>query len=263
MVKNLYFSDVIKVVIIGTGNVAKHLCNAFQRANGVDVVLVAGRNSKSLQSFSHITDIQQGFTNLVDADVYLIALSDDAIATVSESIASSEKLVVHTSGSTSLNKLPSNGRRGVFYPLQTFSKERIVDFNEIPVCLEAENDKDYIMLEELAGAITEKVFRVNSEQRLQLHMSAVFVNNFVNHLFQIGYELCEEKALPFDLLKPLINETVRKIEVMNPYEAQTGPARRGDMNTMQTQLENLNNKTHQEIYKLLSESIQSTYAEKL
>ena len=118
-------------------------------------------------------------------------------------------------------------------------------------------------MEKLASSISNNVSRVNSHQRLQLHMAAVFVNNFSNHLFYIGQELCEEKGMSFEILHPLIRETVRKIVNLDPYEAQTGPARRGDTSTMQKQLENLKSKTHRDIYKLISESIHSTYAEKL
>ena len=263
MSKNLYFSDVIKVIIIGTGNVAKHLFNAMHQSKGVEVVQVAGRNEKSLSYYSDYTNTKTGFENLNDADIYVMALSDDAIENTASVIASTNRFLVHTSGSTALCKLPEIGRRGVFYPLQTFSKEREVNFNEIPVCLEAENEDDYLLLENLAKKLTNNQYRINSQQRLQLHMAAVFVNNFTNHLFQIGHELCMDNDMSFELLKPLINETVRKIDTMNPYEAQTGPARRGDLLTMQTQLDSLKNHIHQDIYKLISESIQSTYAEKL
>ena len=263
MGKNLYFSGVIKVIIIGTGNVAKHLFDAFQSADGLEVVQVAGRNSTALAYFNGFTNTQEGFENLQEADLYMMALSDDAIVQTAEIIAANNRLLAHTSGSTALSQLPSNGRRGVFYPLQTFSKERNVDFEEIPICLEAENEEDYALLEKLANTISKKAIRINSDQRLQLHLAAVFVNNFSNHLFHIGQEICEANNMSFDLLRPLINETVSKIENLDPFDAQTGPARREDLNTMQTQLDKLKNSKHKEIYKLLSESIQSTHAKKL
>ena len=263
MHKILYFSGVIEIVILGTGNVAKQLFDAFLKSEGVHVVQVAGRNSRALEYFTKYANTRVGFEDLAEADIYLIALSDDAIPDIAETLAREDRLLAHTSGSTALNKMPEIGRRGVFYPLQTFSMYTAIDFDEVPLCLEAENDKDYQMLEQLAGGISQNVSRVDSRQRLQLHMAAVFVNNFTNHLFHIGEELCEEKGLSFDLLRPLIRETVNKIENLDPFQAQTGPARRGDTTTMQRQLDNLRSKTHKDIYKLISESIHSTYAEKL
>ena len=261
--KNHYFSDVIKVVILGTGNVAKHFFDAFLKSEGVKVVQVAGRNSDALDYFNKLAATSIGFENLAKADIYLIALSDDAILKTAEALAGEDRFLVHTSGSTALNRMPEIGKRGVFYPLQTFSRDTAVQFHEIPICLEAEHEADYQLMEKLASSISDNVSRVNSHQRLQLHMAAVFVNNFSNHLFYIGQELCEEKGMSFGILHPLIRETVRKIENLDPYKAQTGPARRGDTSTMQKQLENLKSKTHRDIYKLISESIHSIYAEKL
>ena len=227
------------------------------------MVQVAGRNSHGLEYFTKHTSIRVGIEDLAEADIYLIAVSDDAIQDLAERLAGENRFLAHTSGSTALNKMPKIGKRGVFYPLQTFSKDAELDFQEIPLCLEAENENDYLLLEKLGGNISNNVLRVNSDQRLQLHMAAVFVNNFTNHLFHIGQELCEEKGLSFDLLHPLIRETMRKIENNDPLQVQTGPARRGDTTTMQKQLDNLKNKTHKDIYKLISESIHSTYAEEL
>ena len=120
--KNHYFSDVIKVVILGTGNVAKHLFDAFLKSEGVKVVQVAGRNSDALDYFNKLAVTSIGFENLAEANIYLIALSDDAILKTAEALAGEDRFLVHTSGSTALNRMPEIGKRGVFYPLQTFSQ---------------------------------------------------------------------------------------------------------------------------------------------
>src|SRR5690606_37403117 len=120
-------------------------------------------------------------------------------------------------------------RKGVFYPLQTFSKSKEVNFKEIPICLEAANHQDLEWLKKVANVISDKVFEIDSEKRKTLHVSAVFVSNFVNHLYGIGEELCKENDIPFDILKPLIAEVADKINYLSPEQAQTGPAKRGDL----------------------------------
>lgn len=249
------------LVICGTGNVARHLFDAFRTSAKVEVVQVAGRNEEALAYFRTYTDTSTDFGRLIKADVYLLAVSDSAIANVALQL--KEGLIVHCSGSTSIDRLPAAGRRGVFYPLQTFSKDLKVNFENIPLCLEAENEVDYQVLEDLAHCISGKAYRVSSGQRLGLHLAAVFVNNFTNHLFHVGHTICEQKGLSFDMLLPLIDETIHKLKYMPPFEAQTGPARRNDIHTQQVQLEQLENKVYQDIYKTISESIQTTYAEKL
>ena len=228
----------ISILIIGDGNVASHLYQAFLKA---DAVIVTKINSRNL-------------TDIPNADVTIIAVSDDVIAEVSSKIPNS--LVVHTSGSVAMNSLNNKGRKGVFYMLQTFSKNKIVDFSEVPFCLEAENEKDYILLELLANLIGKKVYAINSEQRKALHIAAVFVNNFSNHMYKIGSDICAENNVPFAILEPLIKETASKIETLSPAEAQTGPAIRKDQRTINEHLALLN-KQQQEIYTTVTKSIQN------
>ncbi|PIE99172.1 MAG: hypothetical protein CR961_01300, partial [Polaribacter sp.] len=140
--------------------------------------------------------------------------------------------VVHTSGATNIDKLKHNGRRGVFYMLQSFTKGKAINFEEVPFCLEAENETDLKLLERLANQIGKKIYRINSLQREVLHVSAVFVNNFTNHLFKIGNDICGKNNVPFEILNPIIKETILKIEKMSPKDAQTGPARRKDEKTV-------------------------------
>jgi predicted short-subunit dehydrogenase-like oxidoreductase (DUF2520 family) len=130
-----------------------------------------------------------------------------------------------------------------------------VNFKEVPLCLEAENESDLELLKKVATAISDKVFEINSEQRKSLHVSAVFVSNFVNHLYHIGNKICNEHNVPFDILKPLIMETAHKIEMLSPQDAQTGPAKRKDTTTINKHLALLSDENQKEIYKLLTKSI--------
>jgi predicted short-subunit dehydrogenase-like oxidoreductase (DUF2520 family) len=250
----------IKVVIIGSGNVAQHLIAAFQNPYrlGTEIELVQVY-SRQVKSVSHLLDsekITNEFHSLVEADVYIISVSDDAISEISLKLPFKNRLVVHTSGSVALNALNENNRKGVFYPLQTFTKNKTVDFRIIPICLEGENATDYQLLDKVAKSISGTVFAINSEQRKALHVAAVFVNNFTNHLYQIGQEICQEHQVPFEILKPLIAETVQKIMVLSPKEAQTGPAKRNDTSTIKAHEDFISNENHLTIYKTLTQSIQ-------
>lgn len=246
----------IKVVVLGTGNVATHLTGAFLKNRKVNLVQVYGRNPENLKKLLPNEKITNDISQIAEADVYIIAVSDNAINNVSDSLLFENRLVVHTSGSMDIEVLNPKNRRGVFYPLQTFSIGKSVDFSTVPVCLEAENNDDYTILEQLAKSISQNIYPINSEKRKALHIAAVFVSNFVNHLYAIGNDICSEKDIPFDILKPLITETAHKINGLSPHEAQTGPARRNDWQTINVHLEYLKkDKEKQEIYDLLTKAI--------
>ncbi|MEJ1222448.1 Rossmann-like and DUF2520 domain-containing protein [Sediminicola sp. 1XM1-17] len=253
----------ISIVILGTGNVAKHLFDAFLAVDQVKILQVVGRSQKQLLEFSKFTEVTTGFQQIKEADIYLIAVSDDAIGEVSGRLANNKGVVVHTSGSYPMDSMLAIERRGVFYPLQSFTKGKKVDFRKIPICLEATLQKDYLLLDHLAHLISDQVFHITSEQRKTIHLAAVFVNNFTNHLYKIGNDLCTEQHIPFELLQPLITETADKINTLNPHEAQTGPAKRGDITTIENHLGLLKNKTQKEIYSLLSNSIKKDYEQEL
>ena len=250
-----------KVIIIGSGNVAQHLIQAFQNKivldSQIELVQVFARNKKSLTHLLDSNRITSDYTQLQAADVYIIAVSDDAIAEVSSQLPFENQLVVHTSGTVPLSTLKNKKRRGVFYPLQTFSKDKAVNFKTIPICLEAENEKDLQTLNQIANAISDAVYEINSEQRKALHVAAVFVNNFVNHLYQMGNEICDNNNVPFDILKPLIQETANKIVSLSPKEAQTGPAKRNDITTIEAHQQFLTDENQSTIYTLLTQSIQN------
>lgn len=230
----------ISVVILGNGNVAIHLYNAFSKATNISVSQI---NSRKLE-------------NIPISDVTIIAVSDDAIKQVSESINNRKGLIVHTSGAVDMNAIVTK-RKGVFYPLQSFTKKAKIDFNTVPFCLETTNVNDFNLLENLAKSIGAKTYKINSEQRKKLHVAAVFVNNFTNHMYKIANDICTKNKVPFEILYPLIEETAKKVQSISPEDAQTGPAKRNDVQTIKNQLENLNLQ-QQKIYQLLTKSIQES-----
>lgn len=247
----------ISISLIGFGNIGKQLFKAFNKKEGVTVKQVYSPSlkpqKKGKTSFINVIE------NLQKSTIFIIAISDDEIGSFSEKIPFENELVVHTAGSVSMKALASKNRRGVFYPLQTFSEGSKIKWKEIPVCVEAENEKDLELLMRLGYLLTKKVISLSSEKRLQLHLGAVWVNNFSNHLFHLAEDFLNDAQLDFDLLKPLIKETVNKIKKSSPSKVQTGPAKRNDQKTMEAHLELLNNPKHKEIYKLLSESIQQKF----
>ena len=245
----------IKVVVIGSGNVAQHLISAFKNESSIDLVQAFARNKSNLTHLLHATKITSDYDQLKDADLYIISVSDDAIVNVSQSLPFKNKLVAHTSGSVALENLSDQNKKAVFYPLQTFSKNKKVDFKAIPLCVETQNESDLQLLLDFAKIISNEVFEINSEQRKSLHVAAVFVNNFVNHLYKLGNDICEENNVPFEILKPLILETANKVQLLDPIEAQTGPAIRKDTKTIYKHLVHIKNKNQQEIYKLITKSI--------
>jgi len=243
-----------RIVILGNGNVAIQLTKAFVKSKECTVIQVYSRSKPSPYSLKKNIPTTHHLEQLKDADLYIIAISDDAISDFSKKLILKNKLVVHTSGSVAMNDLQSNSNKGVFYPLQSISKSKKISFKNIPICLEAENENDYQLLQRVANSISKKVYTINSNQRKKLHVAAVFVNNFVNHLYKIGNDICADNEIDFDILKPLIKETANKITTLSPTEAQTGPAKRNDKKTIEKQLQLLNNE-QQTIYKILTESI--------
>lgn len=247
----------IKVVIIGSGNVAHHLIQAFAKSTTVEVIQVFARRKETLISQIDSHKITDSYSNLLLADAYLVAVSDDAIAKVSLQLPFENRLVVHTSGTVSMAALDSKNRKGIFYPLQTFTKDKPVDFRQIPICLESEEEADFEFLEKIAKIVSNTVYNISSEQRKALHVSAVFVNNFVNHLYQMGNEICIENKVSFEILKPLILETANKVMTLSPAAAQTGPAKRNDSQTIQAHLDIITDENQKTIYKILTQSIQN------
>ena len=253
----------ISVILLGAGNVATHLYKAFNNAKNIKVNQWYNRSLIPLQPYKNEVDITNNLSQLKDADVYILAVSDDAISSLSAQLPIQNKLIVHTSGSVGIHDLDKKNRRGVFYPLLTFSKDLDVVFSEIPICLEIEHKQDIQILKNIAIAINSKSHKVNSDQRRALHLAAVFVNNFTNQLYRIGHEITEMEGVDFNILKPLIKETANKIDTLSPYLSQTGPAKRNDKRTLKKHLKTLDKDMHKEIYELMTKSIQQTHGKKL
>jgi predicted short-subunit dehydrogenase-like oxidoreductase (DUF2520 family) len=245
----------ISIIIIGSGNVAQHLITAFLQSNEIELVQVFSRQKEKLSHLLLADKIVSNYDEIKKAEVYIIAVSDNAIAEVSKKLPFKNRLVVHTSGSLPMEILDVKNRRGVFYPLQTFTKNKTINFKEIPFCLESEMENDLIFLKKLAQTISNSVQIISFDQRKALHVAAVFVCNFVNHLYKIGHTICKENKLSFDILKPLIKETAEKITHLTPTEAQTGPAKRNDTTTINTHLNFLTDENEKEIYKIITKSI--------
>ncbi|WP_397362369.1 Rossmann-like and DUF2520 domain-containing protein [Olleya sp. R77988] len=249
----------IKIVLLGAGNVATHLYNAFKNASNVEVVQWYNRNKKTIERYKNEVNITDTVSDLVEADVYIVAISDDAIQELCTTLPFEKRLVVHTSGSASLYDIDMKHFRGVFYPLQTFSKDVDLDFTTVPICIETLRKQDFKLLEILGQSLGCKTFKVNPKQRPALHLAAVFVNNFTNQIYRIAHEITEKQGAEFDILKPLITETARKVQEVSPYLAQTEPAKRNDKKTIKRHLKLLDNEEHKDIYKLLTSSIKNTH----
>lgn len=252
-----------KIALIGAGKAGTQL-GLRLAACGLAPVQVFSRN---LDNARHLaTALGASFTDalgavVTDADVYLIAVRDDAIAAVAEALSGVLKhnpLAAHISGATPSSVLAGSFRRyGVFYPLQTFAKDRSPDFSKIPICIHAPEADDLFLLKNLACRISDSVHVISDEQRATLHIAAVFVNNFVNHLYGIGYRLLLEKGLPFELLLPLLQETAQRVQPdTDPSQMQTGPAARGDHESLARHLDSLSSHPdYHAIYVDMSQSI--------
>lgn len=248
------------IVLIGSGKVATHLGRALVQA-GLPVAQVysptkahARRLARELNAQA-VTDPKQVFDF---AELYIIAVKDDAVADVVKKLPDVNGLVVHTSGSVPLAAISSRfANAGVFYPLQTFSAKRKPDFKTIPVCLEATNKPALAQLKQVAKKLSSTVRVIDSAQRAQLHLAAVFANNFTNHFYALAQELLQQQKLDFSLLHPLIRETAEKATVLSPAAAQTGPALRNDKKAMQAHLALLKkNPKLAALYKTVSSGIQ-------
>jgi len=249
----------MNIVILGSGNVATHLGRAFKMA-GQDITQVWSRDITHASALAD-TLAAEPIDNMFDldrsADLFIIAVKDEAIRELALELKLADQLLVHTSGSTGLSALDGASTKvGVFYPLQTFSKIKSVDFRQIPIIIEANAPEVLTSIRAVADRLSENVIELNSEQRKTLHVAAVFACNFTNHLFGLAQELLEEKGLDYELLKPLIEETLSKIEMNDPVSVQTGPAIREDQATIQAHLEVLKpNPALSELYTKLSQSI--------
>lgn len=249
----------MKIIMLGSGNVATHLGKAFVDA-GHTVLQVWSRdlaNAKRLADTLSAQAVDQIDQLNVSADLYVLSVVDDAIIPVLEKLIAIKRPVVHTSGSTPMQVIaPYAQAYGVFYPLQTFSKEIPLKLNNTPILIEASDERTMNALKELASSISTKVQVCNSEQRITLHIAGVFACNFTNHLYAIAQQLLKDNQLDFELIRPLILETVQKVQTNLPSQVQTGPAVREDQLTLERHFEQLAKQPDLlRIYMLLSKNI--------
>jgi predicted short-subunit dehydrogenase-like oxidoreductase (DUF2520 family) len=256
----------MKTALIGAGNVAWHLGKALYQA-GHEVVAVysptESHREELARELSTAIPVASPDLTTTEAKLVLIAIPDAALASVASSLKVKEgTIVAHTSGSQSLTVLQgvTGARIGVFYPLQTFSKTKPIDFKTIPVLLEAEYEQTLQILQDVASSISDEVLQVDSTKRKQLHLAAVFACNFTNHLLGISRELLEQSSLPITLLQPLIKETIKKAMQQHPFQVQTGPAVRYDQNVIADHLHMLQSQPlYQQLYQVLTQSIQAQH----
>jgi len=282
----------MKIVLIGSGNVASHLGQALIKS-GHQVLQVYSRTLEHAQELVTILTTAKGSVkgsakgsgeNRLtipiarldrldrEADLYFICVSDQAIAEIIAQLPAGLKgVVVHTSGSTSISVFADagasgagsgayRGKYGVFYPVQTFSKAKTIDFKNIPLALEASDPDTYKILYGIAGGLSERVFPCDSTQREAIHIAAVFACNFSNYLYTVADRILQQHGLDFELIRPLILETVEKAQHFAPASVQTGPAVRKDLKIVQQHLdfldrEELADPRIRQLYALISEML--------
>ena len=256
----------MKIVLIGAGNLATHLGKALHAA-GHDMVQVFSRTMQSAETLASLLDAEP-LTDISqvrdDADVYIFSVKDSALEQLISQLCGGEKKVfLHTAGSMPMSVFREKALHyGVLYPMQTFSKQREVDFSIIPCFIEANDEFALKQIEGLAGQISHRVYQLSSEDRKYLHLSAVFACNFANHCYAASQELLQQHGIPFDVMLPLIDETAAKVHGMTPKEAQTGPAVRYDENVIGKQIRLLENQPYfQKIYDCMSKSIHELESE--
>ena len=245
-----------RITIVGTGKVAFHFMKIFSEKK--KEISIIGRNKNELQNFKLLfnCEIIESYALIKKNGLVIVCTPDDSLISILSQI-DQEISVVYTSGILDLKEIINLSKKtslGVFYPLQSFSKQRQIDFSEVPILIEASNDKFGIELFELAKIISENVKFVNSTQRKQIHLAAVFANNFTNHILHLAKIQIEDNGNDWKLLFPLIEETFKKAIEIGPLNAQTGPAKRNDQNTIEKHLEIINSK-YKSLYKDLTNSI--------
>jgi predicted short-subunit dehydrogenase-like oxidoreductase (DUF2520 family) len=248
----------MKVVFIGAGNVATHLATELYRQK-TDIVQVYSRTIKSAQELAikvkatPITDINAVITN---ADLYIFSVKDSVLSDLIGQMPKTSGVWIHTAGSIPAdifeNYIPDYG---VLYPFQTFTKGRIIGWEEIPIFIEASNKESLDTIMSVAKQLSNKVYELSSDKRKYIHLTGVFACNFSNHMYTLSKTVLEKVGLPFEIALPLIDETCAKIHELSPVDAQTGPAVRYDENVINKHLELIEDDQIKEIYKLISKNI--------
>lgn len=234
----------MNITFIGAGNVASHLSKALHDT-GHNIRQIYSRNPDRIK---HIApELQAQFTTsfaaiLPDSDIYIIAVSDDAIGSIAAQLSVKDTAIVaHTAGTVSIKTLHKFVRHGIFYPLQTFSIDNPIHWATLPFIVQGNDNATEQILYQIADNLSDHIYCLDDEQRKIIHIGAVFVNNFTNYLMTIASDILAQHQLPFDILKPLIQQTAQKVQTQTPQSAQTGPAKRKDLKTIEKQIELLKN----------------------
>ena len=259
----------MNIVFLGSGNLATHLSLALKAA-GENIVQIFSRTQEHAQaladklhcaSCTSISDIR------TDADIYIFSVKDDALPNLINQLSehlsqhpspnTHHPLFLHTAGSVPMSVFPDNFQLsyGVLYPMQTFSKNRAVDFREIPCFIEASNDETLEVIRQLSSRISDHVQEASSDKRKKLHLAAVFACNMVNHCYRLAEKVLEEEDINFSLYQPLIQETANKVRELSPRKAQTGPMVRYDRTIMDAQIALISDERTRQIYRLMADSI--------
>ncbi len=258
--------DNYKIVFIGAGNLATQLASRCKKL-GYNIAQIYSKTEESAKTLASIckapytTDLSSIISN---ADIYIYAVKDTALEATIQNTKTKKGIHIHTAGSMPLSIFKNNKDNfGAFYPFQTFSKNREVDFSKIPILIEANTEDNTVFLEEFGRNLSQQVLRCSSDQRKSVHLSGVFACNFVNHMYSIAEGLLQDANLPFEVLQTLIDETAAKTHTLSPKKAQTGPAVRYDTNVINKHLIMLNdNPNEKELYELISKNIHRTKNEK-
>lgn len=259
--KIIKFVGMMKVTLIGAGNLATQLGKSLKKA-GVIISQVYSRTEDSARTLGELLEAEW-LTDIKalrdEADIYIFSVKDSVLCELISEVCKSrgDKLFLHTAGSMPMSCFEGKALHyGVFYPMQTFSKTKDVDFERIPVFIEGNSIETEDVIRSLANKLTQRVIRLSSADRKYLHLAAVWACNFTNYCYMVASDILGEHGIPFDVMLPLINETTEKIQKISPKEVQTGPAVRGDRNVMSKQLELMNGKEDlQELYQMLSKGI--------
>ncbi|HCO66923.1 MAG TPA: DUF2520 domain-containing protein [Dysgonomonas sp.] len=248
----------MKTVFIGAGRLAVNLAEELYNKS-TNIVQVYSRTIESAKILAE--KVNSSFTNDIreinkDADLYIFSIKDSVVGDIIKEMPANKGIWVHTSGSLPMSIFEGyTSRYGVIYPFQTFSKDRKVNFKEIPIFLESNNEEDRNLLQDISGRISDKVYNLSSEKRQYVHLTGVFACNFVNHMYAVSEKILQKEGIPYDAILPLIDETAAKVHVLSPEDAQTGPAVRYDENIINKHLELLDDPALKSIYSLISENI--------
>ena len=247
----------MKINIIGRGNVALQFVKKFNTIPKLKILHWYSRSFKKTVDNNGIKRTNN-LKDLKNADINFLMVSDDVVKKISKKI-TNKTFTVHLSGIHNLEELNNKGGKGVFYPIQTFSKKKDVKFKNLPICIESDTKSNFLKLKNLIKLLEAKPVLMNSNNRKYLHLSATIVNNFTNHLYTNAKDICIKNNIPFVLFKNLINETSSKALILSPRKSQTGPAKRNDRETINKHLELLENNSFKKVYKTLTESIIKYY----